>query len=212
MYKDKSRDPVRPVELGAFLKQARTNKLYSLRLLHEYTRIKYEYLEAIERGDFDSLPGGLFNRTFVEIYARELSIPLEWLSPFYDAFAAAIEQPAAAAEKASVEANSIKIETSGNEAVKGKRPPKVGEYLLYLFLSKSERVHMIGDLAEEYKDVYERFGRRSALTWYYKQVYDSLRPLVRRTITRLSALLWLWKYAGWMYEQLQHLISLFKRH
>src|SRR5215208_8126888 len=50
------------------------------------------------------------------------------------------------------------------------RPPKFAEYLLYFFLSKSERVYLIGDLNEEYTQVLAKFGNKKAKYWFYKQV------------------------------------------
>src|SRR4051794_25049588 len=41
--------------------------------------------------------------------------------------------------------------------------PKIGEYLLYLFLTKKDRENLIGDLAEEFLEVQLKFGRVAAL-------------------------------------------------
>lgn len=65
---------------------------------------------------------------------------------------------------------------------KGTGVPKFGEYLLYLFLSKSDREYLIGDLAEEYLEVRSKFGRRAANIWYYKQVITSLWPLSKKAV------------------------------
>lgn len=79
-------------------------------------------------------------------------------------------------------------------------PPKFGEYLLYLFLTKGERINLIGDLAEEYEEVHDKFGLRKANFWYYKQVFDSLRPLIRRTIMREAQRAELIKFLRWLLE------------
>ena len=71
------------------------------------------------------------------------------------------------------------------------RPPFNAEYLLYLFLGKEEREAVIGDLLEEYSEILERFNKRRADIWFYKQVGGSLLPLLRRTILRIGAVVWL---------------------
>lgn len=65
-------------------------------------------------------------------------------------------------------------------------------------------------MAEEYVDVYDDFGCRRAKIWYYKQVFDSLRPLIKRTLTKTGIALWLWKNAGWFYDHVQLLINYLK--
>jgi len=57
------------------------------------------------------------------------------------------------------------------------QPPKNATYLLY-FLPKQQREYLIGDLEEEYYEIYESFGKRRAQFWYYYQVGASFwRPL-----------------------------------
>lgn len=62
-------------------------------------------------------------------------------------------------------------------AVDSSKPPSNAVYLLYLFLPKKNRVALLGDLEEEYKEVYARFGAKSANIWFWKQVLTSLWPL-----------------------------------
>jgi hypothetical protein len=193
MFHEKPREPVSPKELGVFLKRTRMARGHSIYSIHLHTGIQKEYLEAIERGDFAVLPLGLYRRTFVDIYARELSIPSAALQPFYEAISEAVELP-------QPPDNSVAVKTEI-------KPPRLGEYLLYLFLTKRERVSLIGDIEEEYVDVYERFGRRSAKIWYYKQVFDSLRPLIRRALAKTGVVLWLWKHTGWIYEHVLQFIN-----
>jgi hypothetical protein len=71
------------------------------------------------------------------------------------------------------------------------RPPINPEYILYLLLRRNEREVVIGDLIEGYGQVFQRFDKRSADIWFYKQVAGSLLPLLRRTLLRLGALVWL---------------------
>ena len=65
-------------------------------------------------------------------------------------------------------------------AVTESRPvhPASAEYLLYLFLSQKDREGLLGDLAEEFDLVVQRFGARKARLWYWVQVLRSLGPLL----------------------------------
>src|SRR3712207_9047489 len=44
----------------------------SLRDVSEQTRITMRHLEAIESDDYKHLPGGIFNKSFVKAYARQI--------------------------------------------------------------------------------------------------------------------------------------------
>jgi hypothetical protein len=68
-------------------------------------------------------------------------------------------------------------------------PPQLGEFALYMILSKEDREYLIGDLAEEYIDVRLKFGKRKASIWYYKQVLTSVWPIICKSI-RLGLLAW----------------------
>src|SRR5579859_2754328 len=56
------------------LRQARLRSGYDLDKLAAKTKINPRYLEAIESGDFDKLPGGIFARMFVKQYADALGL------------------------------------------------------------------------------------------------------------------------------------------
>lgn len=58
--------------LGAQLRQAREAQGVSLRQISEQTRIQMRYLEAIESDNFSQLPGGIFNRSFIKAYAKQV--------------------------------------------------------------------------------------------------------------------------------------------
>jgi transcriptional regulator with XRE-family HTH domain len=179
---DSAFNPTHPQELGLFLRRSRLRQGLTVRQMSDYTMLSQRQIQAIELGDFSQLPGGLFNRTFVRIYARELGIPETLLAPFYgrraeQAEAAPVMPPAGAAQA-----------DAGEARVK---PPRLAEYLLYFFLTKSERINLIGDTEEEFNEVLEKFGRRKANAWFRKQVFDSLRPLVRRSIARLGVVIFL---------------------
>jgi hypothetical protein len=71
------------------------------------------------------------------------------------------------------------------------RPPINAEYVLHLVLGKEEREAVIGDLVQEYGRIRQRFGRRNADIWFYKQVIWSLWPFLRRALVRLGTLVWI---------------------
>jgi cytoskeleton protein RodZ len=55
---------------GEQLRTAREARNISLREVSEQTRISMRYLEAIETDDYQRLPGGIFNKSFIKSYAR----------------------------------------------------------------------------------------------------------------------------------------------
>ena len=59
-------------EFGTQLKEARESKGLSLQQVAASTKISVSVLEALERGDFPRLPGGIFSRAFVRSYALEV--------------------------------------------------------------------------------------------------------------------------------------------
>src|ERR1043166_950997 len=70
--------------------------------------------------------------------------------------------------------------------VAGQKLPRFGEILLYVFLTRSERINVIGDLSEDYQEATIKFGRRCAVRCFYAQVFRSLWPLLRRWLFRAS--------------------------
>ena len=60
--------------VGAGLRGLREGKRVTLRQIAAATKISVSSLEAIERDDVRKLPGGIFGRSFVRSYARELGL------------------------------------------------------------------------------------------------------------------------------------------
>jgi cytoskeleton protein RodZ len=56
--------------IGEKLRLARETRGVALRDISEGTRISMRYLEAIETDDYQRLPGGIFNRSFIRAYAK----------------------------------------------------------------------------------------------------------------------------------------------
>jgi cytoskeletal protein RodZ len=62
---------------GAELRAAREAKGLSRQHVAEITKISSRTLEAVERGDYSRLPGGIFMRSFVRAYAVEVGLDPE---------------------------------------------------------------------------------------------------------------------------------------
>jgi cytoskeleton protein RodZ len=75
---------------GERLRREREMRGITLDEIAESTKISRRHLESLEKEDFDSLPGGIFNRGFVRSYARYLGIDEEQAVADY---AAAASEP-----------------------------------------------------------------------------------------------------------------------
>lgn len=62
--------------VGELLATAREKKAISLESLSEKTKIRLQYLEALENNDFDALPESVFVKAYIRNYARELDLEL----------------------------------------------------------------------------------------------------------------------------------------
>lgn len=63
---------------------ARERAGLSIQEISAHTKIRVGALEALERGDFDRLPGDFYTRSFLKAYAREVQLPEEDLLREYD--------------------------------------------------------------------------------------------------------------------------------
>ena len=54
------------------LSTIRQNRGISLQQIAELTKISIRSLEAIEQGDFQKLPGGIYNTSYIKQYARAI--------------------------------------------------------------------------------------------------------------------------------------------
>lgn len=79
--------------------------------------------------------------------------------------------------------------------------PVLAEYLLYLLLPRTDRESLLADLEEEYPDVCEKFGKRRADFWYWKQIVASLYPLFVTALIRLRK----WAIGGGLVWLCNHL-------
>jgi len=58
--------------IGEKLRLARETRGIALRDISDQTRISMRYLAAIEADDYRRLPGGIFNRSFIRAYAKQI--------------------------------------------------------------------------------------------------------------------------------------------
>lgn len=70
-------------ELGQRLKQARQEKKLSLEELQNITKIQKRYLQNIEDGNYDALPGLFYARAFVKQYAEAVGLDAEMVFEEY---------------------------------------------------------------------------------------------------------------------------------
>jgi len=63
----------------------RRNRGISLEQIANSTKISVRSLEAIERGDFHKLPGGIYNTSYIRQYARAIGFPEDDLLHVYRA-------------------------------------------------------------------------------------------------------------------------------
>lgn len=70
-----------PTVLG--LANIRKNRGISLEQIATTTKIGVRLLEAIERGDFRKLPGGIYNTSYIRQYARAIDYDESTLLAYY---------------------------------------------------------------------------------------------------------------------------------
>ncbi|NGP44068.1 helix-turn-helix domain-containing protein [Bacillaceae bacterium SIJ1] len=71
-------------ELGQYLREQRQAQGISLEELQRTTKIQARYLEAIEEGHYDALPGQFYARAFVRQYAEALGLSAEEVFQAYE--------------------------------------------------------------------------------------------------------------------------------
>jgi cytoskeleton protein RodZ len=95
------------------LRAARERAGLSLDELAARTRIKPHFLGALERGEFERLPGDFFARAFLRTYAREIGLPPdEAMAEYKAAVSPAHPQPAAEAALLSEEPTTLSWSTT----------------------------------------------------------------------------------------------------
>jgi cytoskeletal protein RodZ len=67
-------DDAHPLEIGTSLRKARNEAGIGLREVEERTKIRIKYLSALEREDWEALPGPAYAAGFLRTYATELGL------------------------------------------------------------------------------------------------------------------------------------------
>ena len=73
------------------LANIRKNRGISLEQIAATTKISVRSLEAIERGDFRKLPGGIYNTSYIRQYARAIDYDESNLLAFYSRSMAGVD-------------------------------------------------------------------------------------------------------------------------
>ena len=61
-------------DLGALLRAARLRQGKDLRQIASVLRIRYDYLQSMENGRFDELPGAIYSTGFIKAYSEYLGL------------------------------------------------------------------------------------------------------------------------------------------
>jgi len=77
----------------------RRNRGISLQQIAEATKISVRSLEAIERGEFRKLPGGIYNTSYIRQYARAIDYDESAILAVYHREMSPPETPAAPAKR-----------------------------------------------------------------------------------------------------------------
>jgi len=72
-----------PITDGWCLASLRRNKGISLEEIAERTKLRVTTLKAIEDGDFDALPGGIYNISYLRQFAREIGADESFVIQLY---------------------------------------------------------------------------------------------------------------------------------
>ena len=70
--------------IGTSLKEAREQKGYSLSDVQRITKIRTNYLEALESGQFSALPDSSCERAFIRTYAAAIGVDHKLFTTRYD--------------------------------------------------------------------------------------------------------------------------------
>ncbi len=113
-------------ELAEVLRKARQEKGMSLAEVQEATKIQRRYLEAIENGNFDVLPGHFYVRAFIKSYAEAVGLDADELIGQY---ASELPEP----PKVEEAPPPLRQSRHGRKEQSGNSSKWVSRILLYLF-------------------------------------------------------------------------------
>jgi len=118
-------------ELGEYLRRIREAKEISLNDIQDITKIRYSYLEAIEAGNLEVIPGEVYQKGFIVSYANALGLnSQEVLQKYHELKAkkAESENLNEANVQKNKEANQAKVNNSKNTTAKNDKTTKPGPF------------------------------------------------------------------------------------
>ena len=71
------------LSFGEVLQRERQLRGLTLREAAHATKVSTRYLEALEHNDFDTLPGGVYNKGFLRVYAQFIGLDPEEMVNYY---------------------------------------------------------------------------------------------------------------------------------
>jgi len=83
----------RKLSVGAYLSQERKKKNISLVDVAQVTRISVQYLEALERDEFQTLPASIFVRGFLRTYAAQIGLDPKEVLRMYETQTSTLAAP-----------------------------------------------------------------------------------------------------------------------
>lgn len=183
-FKNQIRPPKMPETarlLGGKLRRAREAQGISIEQAAQSTCIQVKFLGAIEYGALESLPGGLYTRRFIESYARFLNFDLRVVSKALVASSTTAEL----LKDSFSRAVNYNLGSASAKSDTETKLPRLGELLLYCFLSEEERDGFLGDVEQVYVAIEVKFGIKAAKIFFYKEIINSMSPLLARFIARI---------------------------
>jgi transcriptional regulator with XRE-family HTH domain len=180
LYCELSKKPDVPAAayiLAREFRRVRQERGVSLQEIAVNTLITKRSLEAIEAGNLNELPGGLYVRNYFRVYAKYLGFDESVVQKAFSCSPAVTSELHRDSFSARVRPDSIDV-------LDDSTLPKLGEFLIYLFVPREDRVEVMGDLEEEYATVKSKFGLRAARIFFYKQVFTSISPFISETFYR----------------------------
>jgi cytoskeletal protein RodZ len=72
--------------IGSILRHQRENKKLNLDKIADELKIRPQYLEALEKDQFDLLPGKLYQRSFLKVYAQFLNLDSEHILAMFEQY------------------------------------------------------------------------------------------------------------------------------
>ena len=77
--------------IGSILRQQRENKKLDLEKIAEELKIRPQYLEALEKDQFELLPGKLYQRSFLKAYAQFLNLDQDHILKMFEQYGSSKE-------------------------------------------------------------------------------------------------------------------------